>query len=395
MPTAHSVGRQTPARPGDLATAGPPILSTRETDRRTDHGDSVTSAPAPSLRRLRPGGQDLDGCLVVAEVAQTHDGSLGAAHAFIDAAAETGADAIKFQTHLAAAESTPREPWRVPFSRQDASRFDYWRRMEFTPAQWRGLAEHAEERGLLFLSSPFSVEAVQLLDDLGMRAWKFASGEITNLPLIEAVVATGRPVILSSGMSTWAELDRAVDLVRDAGCDLTVLQCTTAYPCPPEQTGLNVLAELRERYGCRVGLSDHSATIYPGLAAVTLGAQVLEVHLTLSRHMFGPDVPASLTVEQLADLVAGVRFVETALAHPVDKEAVAAASTELRAMFGRSIVATRPLAAGTVLTAEDLAPKKPAGGLPAARLTELVGQRLRRDLQADEPLRDDDVEIVS
>jgi N-acetylneuraminate synthase len=330
----------------------------------------------------------------VAEVAQTHDGSLGAAHAFVDAAAAAGADAIKFQTHLAAAESTPREPWRVPFSRQDASRYDYWRRMEFTPEQWRGLAEHAREQGLLFLSSPFSLEAVALLDELGMRAWKFASGEITNIPLIDAVVATGRPVILSSGMSTWTELDRAVGLVQGAGCDLTVLQCTTAYPCPPEQTGLNVLGELRERYGCRVGLSDHSATIYPGLAAVTLGAQMLEVHLTLSRHMFGPDVPASLTVEQLTDLVDGVRFIETALANPVDKEAVAAASGDLRAMFGRSIVATRPLAARTVLAAGDLAPKKPAGGIPAERLVELVGRRLRRDLRADEPLCDDDLEPV-
>src|SRR5215467_15257875 len=149
-------------------------------------------------------------CCIVAEVAQAHDGSLGTAHAFIDACARAGADAIKFQTHIASAESTPGEPWRVKFSRQDASRYDYWKRMEFTAEQWRGLAEHANERGLIFLSSAFSFAAVELLERLGMSAWKVGAGEVTNLPLLERMARTGKPVLLSSGMSTWAELDAAV-----------------------------------------------------------------------------------------------------------------------------------------------------------------------------------------
>src|SRR3954471_18592458 len=131
-----------------------------------------------SLRSLRPGGSGLQGCLVIGEVAQAHDGSVGFAHAFVDAIADAGADAVKFQTHIAAAESTPSEPWRVQFSKQDATRYDYWRRMEFTEAQWKELAEHAAERELLFLSSAFSVEAVELLQRIGMRAWKVASGEV-------------------------------------------------------------------------------------------------------------------------------------------------------------------------------------------------------------------------
>src|SRR5262245_48088742 len=196
------------------------------------------------------------GCFIVAEVAQAHDGSLGIAHAYIDAVASAGADAVKFQTHIAAAESTPGEPWRVKFSKQDASRYDYWKRMEFTEEQWRGLKQHAEERGLLFLSSPFSSAAVQLLERLDVAAWKVASGEVSNVLLLDEMVRTNKPVLLSSGMSNLAELDRAVELVRDARVPVAVLQCTSLYPCPPEKVGLEQLAAYRQRYQCPVGLSD-------------------------------------------------------------------------------------------------------------------------------------------
>jgi N-acetylneuraminate synthase len=331
------------------------------------------------------------GCLVIGEVAQAHDGSLGTAHAFIDAIAATGADAVKFQTHIAAAESTPGEPWRVRFSPQDATRYEYWQRMEFTEEQWRGLARHAEERGLLFLSSPFSVEAVRLLDRLDMRAWKVASGEVSNPVLFDAILATEKPILISTGMSPLSEIDEAVRRVQARNVPLAVLQCTTAYPCPPEKLGLNLLPAFRERWGCAVGLSDHSGTIYPGLAAVALGAEVLEVHVTLSREAFGPDVPASLTTGELRQLVEGVRFLERALASPVDKDGMAVEMEPLRRMFTKSVVARIDLEEGTVLAEEHLAVKKPGGGLPAARLPELVGRRLRRRVDRDEPLRLEDL----
>ncbi|MGB1110316.1 MAG: N-acetylneuraminate synthase family protein [Gammaproteobacteria bacterium] len=330
-------------------------------------------------------------CLIVAEVAQAHDGSLGTAHAFIDVAADCGADAIKFQTHFASEESTAREPWRVRFSKQDDSRYDYWRRMEFEPEHWRGLKQHADERGIQFLSSPFSEKAVELLDDLGMPAWKIASGELHNPFVMEPVLATGKPVILSSGMSPWSDLDRVVNQVRDSGVEFGVLQCTTAYPCPPERVGLNVMAQMRERYGCPVGLSDHSAQVYSGLAAVTQGAQFLEVHLTLSPGAFGPDVPASLTPEQLADLVRGARFIETMNANPVDKDAIASDFDQLRFTFGRGLVARDAMEAGTVLRRDLLAAKKPADGIPAERLNEVLGKKLTRSLVADEPIGDNDL----
>ena len=340
--------------------------------------------PSPGLQAGR--------CLIIGEVGLAHDGSLGYAHAFIDEVARAGADAVKFQTHIAAAESTAAEPFRVKFSPQDATRYDYWTRMEFTEAEWQGLANHARDHGLTFLSSPFSREAVELLTRVGMPLWKIASGEVGNVPLLDVMIATGRPILLSSGMSDLAELDKAVERVRRARLPLAVMQCTTAYPCPPEHIGLNMIPFFRERYECFVGLSDHSGTIYPGIAAAAIGADVVEVHVTMSRGMFGPDVPASVTMEELRHLVDGVRFVERMHAHPVDKDAAARDVASLRDIFTKSLVARGPLAAGTVLTEADIAMKKPGTGIPADRLSTVVGRRLRRPLESDEQLRVDDFE---
>jgi N-acetylneuraminate synthase len=345
------------------------------------------TAPHPALAQLGQGR-----CLVIGEVALSHDGSLGTAHAFIDAIAAAGADAVKFQTHIAAAESTPSEPFRVRFTRQDASRYDYWKRMEFTAEQWRGLAEHCRERDVLFISSPFSIEAVDLLERIGQPVWKIPSGETSNAQLLDRVLQTGVPVLLSTGMSPLAEIDAAVARVKSRGVPVGVFQCTTAYPCPPERIGLNLIPEYRARYGGWVGLSDHSATIYAGLAAAAVGIDMLEVHVALSRDMFGPDVVASVTTAELRQLVDGVRFIERIRANPVDKDALAQDMTPLRRIFTRSLVARRALPAGTVLTREHVAVKKPGTGLSPDRLDEIVGRRLRRAVEADQLLAAEDIE---
>ena len=339
----------------------------------------IAPASAFAVRRSGPA----DRCLIVGEVAQAHDGSLGMAHAFIDAIAKAGADAVKFQTHIAAAESTTAEPWRVKFSRQDASRYEYWKRMEFTEPQWRELKQHADERELLFLSSPFSVEAVELLQRIGVAAWKIASGEISNRPMLDRILAAHQPIILSSGMSPWEELDPVVRRVQETGVDLTVLQCSSIYPTPPGQLGLNLIPELRQRYGCKAGLSDHSGTVFAGLGAAALGADMIEVHVTFSREAFGPDVPASLTIEELRQLVEGCHFIRAALNHPVDKDELAATLAPMRALFAKSIVAAADLKAGTILRPEHLAFKKPGTGIPADRWNELVGRQLAHAIKAN------------
>lgn len=330
---------------------------------------------------------------VVAEVAQAHDGSLGAAHAYIDAVAAAGANAIKFQTHIASAESTPSEPWRVAFSRQDQSRYDYWKRMEFTEDQWSGLVQHAGEVGLVFLSSPFSVEAVALLERVGIPAWKVAAGEMGSFDLMDAMIATRKPILFSTGMCSWAELDVSVARVRNAKLPFGIYQCTSAYPCPPETWGLNVLGELRDRYGCPVGLSDHSGAMYAGLAACSLGANMLEVHVTFSRDCFGPDVPASITPGELRELVRGVRMIETALRHPVDKDVQAATLEPMRRTFGKKVVAARFLKEGQELGRSDLVFKKALGGIPAELYVTLIGKRLTRDIDVDIALEEGDVII--
>lgn len=268
-------------------------------------------------------------CLIVAEVGMAHDGSLALAHAYIDAVAAAGADAVKFQCHIAEAESTPAEPWRVrPRWPQDASRYEYWRRTAFSAHWWAGLKDHAAQDGLIFLCSPFSFWAVKLLNLL-VPVWKVPSGEITNEAMLREIEATGKPVILSTGMATEVEIHRA--WTRFPRC--AVLQCTSAYPCPPEQIGLGQLQDLRVFPG-PVGLSDHSGTIYAGLAAALLGCDILEVHVKLSPHDQGFDASSSITVEQLRMLVEGVRFIERARM-PVSKDAMAAQLEPMRELFMR------------------------------------------------------------
>lgn len=346
--------------------------------------DSIT------FDRLRIGASNR--CAVIGEVAQAHDGSLGMAHAFIDAIADAGADAVKFQTHLATAESTKREKWRVKFSRQDTTRYAYWKRMEFTKNQWRGLRQHARERHLTFLSSPFSEHAVRLLHEIGVPGWKIASGEMGNLPLLRNIAATKLPVLMSSGISTLDELDAAVRVFRDTAVEFALLQCTTQYPCPPERIGLNLLAELRTRYECPVGLSDHSGSIYVGLAAAALGASLLEVHVTFDRRMFGPDVSSSLTLDELGSLTQGVRTIHQLRTNPVDKNSLSQSMAPLRRLFGKGIVARQLLDRGTRITCQSLAFKKPLDGIPAGSLDKVLGRRLRRRLLKDDPVRWCDLE---
>ncbi|WP_261339062.1 N-acetylneuraminate synthase family protein [Rhizobium leguminosarum] len=331
-------------------------------------------------------------CFVIGEVAQAHDGSLGAAHAYIDAVAKSGANAVKFQTHIAEAESTPDEKFRVRVFPQDATRYDYWRRMEFSSEQWAGLFDHARQRGLIFLSTPFSFEAVELLDRLGVPAWKVGSGEVGNLPMLKMMARTGKPVLLSSGMSSWSDLDDAFSVVRNNGAEIAVFQCTTAYPCPPDKIGLNLISEMKSRYGVPVGLSDHSGTIYPSLSAVTLGANLIEVHTVFSKECFGPDVPASVTTEELRRLVDGIRFTEAMMLAPVDKDVEARNKKELSILFGKSLYCKTDLQKGHKLNLRDIALKKPGTGIPARMLDGVVGKILKRDYRADEQLKESDLD---
>jgi len=326
------------------------------------------------------------GVYVVAEAGMNHDGDLERAFALVDAAAQAGADAVKFQLHDAAAETTRDAPPPPYF--QDEPRWEYFERTAFSDEQWAKLKRACEERAIEFLCSVFSLEALERLEDLGVARHKIGSGEVTNLELVRAAGATGKPVLLSSGMSSWAELDAAVEA---AGPNVVVLQCTSAYPTPPERVGLNVLAELRERYARPVGFSDHTRGSAASLAAVTIGAEVVEKHFTLSREDYGPDAAIGLEPEELRTFVREIRDLEAMLASPVDKDDTEPFA-EMKRVFEKSVVAAEPIPAGTTLEAGMLAAKKPGTGIPTARLPELVGRRTRKDLAADALLTEADLE---
>jgi len=318
---------------------------------------------------------------IIAEIAQAHDGSIELAHSYIDALAKTGVDAVKFQVHVAEAESSIHEPFRVKLATQDKTRFDYWKRMEFTLQQWKELKKHCDEAGVEFLASPFSNAAVDLLEEVGVKRYKIGSGEVNNFLLLEKIARTGKPVILSSGMSSLEELGHTVAFLKKRKMGISILQCTTAYPTQPENYGLNVIGELKERYGVPVGYSDHSAKIETCIAATALGSEILEFHAVFSRNSLGPDASSSLEMEEITQLVKAVRNIEIALKNPVDKSDTSKFS-ELKNIFEKSLAVNKALKAGHVLRFEDLEAKKPRGfGMEASRFEEVIGKTLKTNLK--------------
>lgn len=329
--------------------------------------------------------------LVIAEVAQAHDGSLGFAHSFIDIVAEAGADAVKFQTHLAAAESTIDEKFRVPFSYEDETRADYWRRTEFSAAQWEGLARHAREKRVIFLTSCFSVEAVEMMRRIGMSAWKVGSGELDSTELLDAMATGGEPILLSTGVSGVAGIAKRIGRLSRKQVPIALFQCTTKYPSTFEEVGLNVIDDLHERFGCPVGLSDHSGSIWPSVAAIARGAAMIEVHIAMHHLQFGPDTAASLEPAQLRQVVEARNAIGVMLNSPVDKDRASELMAETKQLFGKSVALRESLPAGTVLRADHLTLKKPGGGLGREFLPGLPGRQLARNVPADQLLRLDDL----
>ncbi len=329
---------------------------------------------------------------IIAEIGQAHEGSLGIAHSYIDALADTGVTAVKWQTHVAEAESSRYEPFRVKFSYEDKSRFDYWKRMEFTFDQWKGLKDHCEDKGLEFMSSPFSNSAVDILESLGVKRYKIGSGEVSNFLMLSKIARTGKPIILSSGMSAFTELDKTIGFLRSYNNELTIMQCTTAYPTEPHEWGLNVLSELKERYDLPIGFSDHSGDIYACIAATALGAQVLEFHAVFDKTMFGPDARASLTIDQIRQLVNGVKQVRTSLENRIVKDDNQHYD-ELKQIFEKSLALNTELKRGEVIMEEMLEAKKPKyKGIDSSDYKLVVGRKVTRDMSKWDFITEDDIE---
>lgn len=328
---------------------------------------------------------------LIAEIGQAHEGSLGILHSYIDAVAATGVQAIKFQLHIAEAESSIHEPFRVKFSYEDATRFEYWERMGFTLEQWKGIKAHCDAVGLDFICSPFSNLAVDWLEEIGVKYYKIGSGEVNNWLLLDKIAQTGKPLILSSGMSSYAELDKTIAFLKERNVSYSILQCTTSYPTQPEQYGLNVIKELKERYGVTVGFSDHSSKTATNIAAVALGAEILEFHVVFDKRMFGPDTKSSLTIDEVSDMVVSVNEIYAALQHPIDKNHNEQFLT-LKSIFEKSLAVNKDLPKGHLLTFDDLEAKKPKGyGIDAQKFQELIGKPLKKNLKQWDFLNEEDL----
>lgn len=327
--------------------------------------------------------------LIIAEIGSVHDGSLKLAKRLIETAAAAGADAVKFQTHIASAETIRNAPMPPHFKSEP--RYQYFERTSFRLEEWKELRRYCNKKQVEFMSSPFSKEAVDLLKKIGMLRYKIPSGEVTNLPMIEKIAKTKKPVLLSSGMSNWKELDQAVKTIRKYHNKITLLQCSTVYPCPYEEVGLNVMLEMKKRYRVPVGLSDHTMTNFAVFAAVTLGASVIEKHFTLSRKLYGSDAKYATEPGKFHELVEGIRAIETMMTSHINKNNIHPYH-EMRKVFQKSVVSLKEIRKGTQINQNMIAIKKPGNGILPAEFNWVLGKKAVRTIKADSVIHYKDIQ---
>ncbi len=324
-------------------------------------------------------------CFIIAEAGVNHNGSPELARQLIDAAADAGADAVKFQTFKAerlVTAQAPKADYQKRTSGAEESQLTMLQRLELSDPMHAELQRYSQARGLLFLSTPFDEISADFLDQLGLPLFKIPSGEITNLPFLRHLAAKGKPVILSTGMSTLAEVETA--LAALAGCEVTLLHCVSNYPAQPADVNLRAMLTMRSAFSVAVGYSDHTLGSEIAIAAAALGAEVIEKHLTLDRTLPGPDHAASLEPQEFRAMVAAIRNVQAALG---DGQKIPAASEAAMAAVARkSVIVVTDLAAGAVLDAAALAIRRPGTGLAPALLPQALGRRARHSIAAGTPL---------
>lgn len=326
--------------------------------------------------------------LVIAEAGVNHNGSVQTAKEMIDVAVECGADIIKFQTAQAQALVSGRAAmadYQKKNTGSEESQLEMLQRLLLPYEAFEELAACCGRKNIAFLSTPFDLPSIAFLERLSVPFWKIPSGEVTNYPYLLRIAQTGKPVVMSTGMCEVEEIDAAVRLLREGGCGaMTLLHCNTEYPTPPGDVNLRAMRTLQERYGCPVGYSDHTQGILAAVAAAAMGASVVEKHFTLSRQMEGPDHAASLEPDELREMIAQIREVETLLGSP--EKSVTASERKNRIAARKSIVAARPIRRGETLSGENMTTKRPGDGISPMRWPDLIGRPAPRDFAQDEPI---------
>jgi sialic acid synthase SpsE len=328
-------------------------------------------------------------CFVVAEAGINHNGDIAIAADLVRAAADAGADAIKFQTHFPEHEMLR---GGATAAYVGESLFDLLTRTALSRDAHVMLRDLANENGILFLSTPFSREAADFLETVGVPAFKTGSGELTNLPLQQHIARKGKPMIISTGMATPDEIDRTVQAVRAIGTPFALMHCTSTYPTPFEHVQLDCIPALRQMYGVPVGFSDHTLGSFMAFAAAALGANLFEKHFTISRKLPGPDQQGSIEPAELADLVKGIRAIEHARGAT---KTIQPGEQDVRNMAHHSVVSIRDIPAGATIGAADVWAKRPGTGIPARQLDEVIGRIAKRAIASGRLVQWDDLESGS
>jgi N,N'-diacetyllegionaminate synthase len=326
---------------------------------------------------------------IIAEAGVNHNGDINMAKQLIDKAKEAGADAVKFQTFRAdrlVAPGTPLAPYQAARDDAPADQYELIKSLELAHDDHVTLKYYCEKVGILFLSSPFDEDSADLLDAIGVQAYKVPSGEIVNLPFLKHLAKLGRPIILSSGMATFGEIDKALSTIRESGvCEVVLLHCVTAYPTPPDECNLSVMKTLQDAFGVPVGWSDHTAGTAVGIAAAALGACIIEKHFTLDSSLPGPDHQASLEPAQLAEMIENIRTVEAAMGHPT-KGPVACEADNFR-IIRKGLCARGPITTMKALTPDALDFRRHPDAVGIEHLSDALGRKLRCPLAAGDPVR--------
>jgi N-acetylneuraminate synthase len=327
-------------------------------------------------------------CFVIAEAGINHNGDTALAAKLVDAAAAAGADAIKFQTHFPEHEMLR---GGATAAYVGESLFDLLTRTALSRDAHFELRNRARDKGILFLSTPFSREAADFLETVGVPAYKTGSGELTHLPLQRHIARKGRPMIVSTGMSTPEEIERTVQTIRAEGTPFALMHCTSTYPTPYPHVQLGCIAALKERYRVPVGFSDHTLGNFAAFAAVAAGAQLFEKHFTVSRSLPGPDQQGSMEPQELEELVRGIRAIEQSLGAA---KKIQPGEQDVRDMALHSVVSIRGIAAGATIGQDDVWAKRPGTGIPARQLSEVIGRVAKRAIAKDQLIQWDDLQAV-
>jgi N,N'-diacetyllegionaminate synthase len=318
---------------------------------------------------------------IIAEIGSVHDGKLQLALKLIKKAAQCGADIIKFQLHIPEHETLIDAPNPSYFQNED--RYSYFKRTSFTLQQWRKIKSYCEKIGKEFLCSPFSVEAVELLEKINVKYYKVPSGELTNLPLLERLKETNKIIFLSTGMSNFDEISNAVRLFDRN--KLILLQCSSIYPCPENYVGLNVIDEFKKKYNCQIGFSDHTLGSAASYAAASLGAVIIEKHFTLSKKMYGSDAKHSMEPEDFKNFCSVIKDIWNIKNFKVDKNKLKKFN-KMKIIFEKSIYAKKNLEKNKILSINDLSFKKPNKYLRADKYKLLLGKKLKSNIKKDSPI---------